>query len=138
MLFRSAYECLKSMSRLHKDPEQRLWTIIIMDIDVTSRGGRQTRSPALTLVSKVNGRCRNQHKHPYNHACRVLLCSPVPSLPYHIPEWVTVELGKVLQTQWPNAVSRATVVAMDRCLLSVNNTFLSEQCKERAKYVDFR
>ena len=90
------------------------------------------------MVSKVNGRCKNQHRHPDNRMCRVLLCSAVPSLPYHIPEWVTVELGKVLNIQWPNAISRATVVAMDRCLLSVNNTFLNEQRKERAKFVDFR
>ena len=43
-----------------------------------------------------------------------------------------------MNVKWPNAVSRATVVAMDKCLLSVNNSFLSEQKKGRARYVDFR
>ena len=41
--------------------------------------------------------------------------------------------------KWPNAFSRAMVVAMDKCLLSVNNTFLSEQKKGHTRYyVDFR
>ena len=111
---------------------------MILDIDVTTRGGRKTRAPALTLVSCVNGRCKNHHAHPNDQTCRVLLCSPVPSLPYHIPEWVTLELGKVLNVKWPNAVSRATVVAMDTCIRSVNNSFLSEKRKGRAEYVDFR
>ena len=65
-----------------------------------------------------------------------MLTSPLPS-PSH-PEWVTTEVGKVLNVTWPNAVSRATVVVMDKCLLSVNNSFLSEMRKGRAKYEDYR
>ena len=38
-------------------------------------------------------------------------------LPHHIPEWVTTDVAKVLNVKWPNAVSRATVVAMDKCIL---------------------
>ena len=44
----------------------------------------------------------------------------------------------MFNVKWPNAVSRATVVAMDKCILSVNNAYLSEQNKGRAKFVDFR
>ena len=35
-------------------------------------------------------------------------------------------------------MSRVTVVAMDTCIRSVNNSFLSEKRKGRAEYVDFR
>jgi hypothetical protein len=134
----TAFDCMLLIKKFHKQPEHRLWTFILIDIDVTSRGGRKTRTPVKTIVSRVNGMCRNNHSHPNGKTCRVLLCSAVPSLPHHIPEWVTIELGKVFNVKWPNAVSRATVVAMDTCVLSVNNTYLMEQNKGRAKFVDYR